>query len=225
MAMFRKSLSLLVSLPKSAILNLRLFPLKTALRLPVLCANSVRLSGMRKGAVTLSAPARFAMVRLGMTGSPGDNENLFAKLTVQRGGRLTLGDDVVIGKGFNLFVGKNAVMSIGNHFACNINAKLSAVQQVSFDRDVLVGGNVDVRDSDGHTVFGEDGIAKENRRPVSIGQHVWLASKVSVLKGVTIPAGCMVAYGSCCTKAFDAENALIAGFPAKVIQENIRWEE
>ena len=207
------------------VLNLRLFPLTTALRLPVLCAYTVRLNGLRRGSVTLTSPARFAMVRLGMTGSAGDNEHPFSKLTVQRGGRLLLGDNVIIGKGFNLFIGVNGVMEIGDHFACNINAKLSAVQQVVFDRDVLVGGHVDVRDSDGHTIIDENGVAKENRKPVHIGSHVWLASKTSVLKGVTIPVGCVVAYGSCCLKPFAAENALIAGFPAKVIQENIRWQE
>lgn len=58
----------------------------------------------------------------------------------------------------------------------------------------------------------------------TIGEHVWIASYVDVLKGVNIPDGSVIAYRSCVTKAFNEKGSLIAGYPAKVIRDNIEWK-
>lgn len=44
-----------------------------------------------------------------------------------------------------------------------------------------------------------------------------------ILKGVYIGSGAVVAAGSIVTKNVPA-NTLVAGVPAKVINENIKWE-
>ena len=51
---------------------------------------------------------------------------------------------------------------------------------------------------------------------VTIGDHVWIATRVTILPGVTIGRGAVVACGSVVTKDV-AENAIVAGVPAKPI--------
>ena len=51
---------------------------------------------------------------------------------------------------------------------------------------------------------------------VMIGDHVWIATRVTVLPGVNIGRGAVVACGSVVTKDVP-ENAIVAGVPAKVI--------
>lgn len=58
--------------------------------------------------------------------------------------------------------------------------------------------------------------------PIVIGNHVWIGLNVTILKGVTIGDGCMVAAGAVVTKSFPP-NYLIGGVPAKIIKEDILW--
>lgn len=51
---------------------------------------------------------------------------------------------------------------------------------------------------------------------VTIEDHVWIASRVTILPGVTIGRGAVVACGSLVTKDVPAES-IVAGVPAKVI--------
>ena len=51
---------------------------------------------------------------------------------------------------------------------------------------------------------------------VTIEDHVWIASRVTILPGVTIGRGAVVACGSVVTKDVP-EKSIVAGVPAKVI--------
>ena len=95
---------------------------------------------------------------------------------------------------------------------------------ITFGENVLLGWNINVRDSDGHMMY-HDGQKVPSFKPVYIGNHVWIASCVDILKGVTIPDGSVVAYRSCLTKPFAEKNALIAGYPAKIVRTDIEWEK
>lgn len=54
--------------------------------------------------------------------------------------------------------------------------------------------------------------------PVTIEDHVWIATRATILPGVTIERGAVVACGSVVTKDV-AANSIVAGVPAKVIGE------
>ena len=61
--------------------------------------------------------------------------------------------------------------------------------------------------------------------PVVIGDHVWLGARVSVLPGVTIGEGAVVATGSVVTKSLEPYG-LYAGVPAKRLRdrERVRYQ-
>lgn len=55
----------------------------------------------------------------------------------------------------------------------------------------------------------------EQALPIHIGDNCWLGANVSVLQGVTIGNGCVIAAGSVVTRDLP-ENSLAAGVPASV---------
>lgn len=56
-----------------------------------------------------------------------------------------------------------------------------------------------------------------SRKGITIGKNCWIGSKVTILDGVNIGNGCIIAAGSVVTKSF-AENSIIAGVPAKLLK-------
>lgn len=71
----------------------------------------------------------------------------------------------------------NSEMEFGSNFSCNNGCWFSSIAGIKFDNDCLLGGNIVIRDSDGHSVydldpFGNVTILHENKKPVVIGNHV-----------------------------------------------------
>jgi acetyltransferase-like isoleucine patch superfamily enzyme len=60
----------------------------------------------------------------------------------------------------------------------------------------------------------EQGVTKHH---TVIGNNCWIGGGVSILAGVNIGDGCVIAAGSVVTKSVPA-NALVAGVPAKIIK-------
>ena len=114
-------------------------------------------------------------------------------------------------------------VTFGKNFSTNKNCFLSCTENVCFGDDVLLGWNVAIRDSDGHHVTC-NGDKKQDRAEIVIGNHVWKASEVHILKGVTIGDNCIIGYRSTVTRSFPQNNILLGGYPAKVLKENINWE-
>lgn len=59
-----------------------------------------------------------------------------------------------------------------------------------------------------------------NRKGIAIGQNCWIGSKVTILDGVKIGDGSIIAAGSVVTNSFP-ENSIIGGVPAKILKKRL----
>jgi acetyltransferase-like isoleucine patch superfamily enzyme len=91
-------------------------------------------------------------------------------------------------------------------------AHVSAKQAVTLGTCAWVGPGSRVFDSDQHDL---DDARPERALPVRIGDHVWVASDVTVLKGVTIGSHTIVGARSVVTHDLP-DHALAYGAPARV---------
>ena len=55
------------------------------------------------------------------------------------------------------------------------------------------------------------------RKGIKIGKNCWIGSKVTILDGVEVGDGCIIAAGAVLAKSFP-QNVIIGGVPAKVLK-------
>ena len=60
-------------------------------------------------------------------------------------------------------------------------------------------------------------------KEIRMGNHVWVASNVKVLKGSAIGNNNIIAAGTILTKPIKGNNMIIGGNPAKIIREGVNW--
>lgn len=119
----------------------------------------------------------------------------------------------------DISVNENAILEIGSGFV-NHGARIHCFERVIIGDQVYIGDDVAIRDSDGHELIGS---GKPMTMPIVIGNHVWIGAKVTILKGVTIGEGAIVAAGSVVSHDVPPRT-LVGGVPAKVIRENVSWK-
>ena len=104
--------------------------------------------------------------------------------------------------------------------ACNVGLTIMCAKEVTIGNGVRIGRNVSIRDWNGpHVIINEH---YRNHAPVHIGDRVWLCTGCTIMPGVTIGEGAVVAANSTVTKDVPPYS-LVGGSPAKVIKENIKW--
>jgi acetyltransferase-like isoleucine patch superfamily enzyme len=104
--------------------------------------------------------------------------------------------------------------------ACNVGLTIMCAKSIEIGNGVRIGRNVSIRDYNGSHVIVNDTYV--NHASVKIEDHVWLCSGCTILPGVVVGEGSVVAANSVVTKSVPPR-CLVAGSPAKVIKENIEW--
>lgn len=113
---------------------------------------------------------------------------------------------------------EDAEIVVGNGNAFSNNISIVAMGKITIGDGCLIGDQVAILDCDFHEMDPRkrrSGVGPV--RPVTIGDNVWLGSRVMVLKGVSIGDNSVVAAMSVVTKSVPA-NTLVAGNPAKIIR-------
>lgn len=160
--------------------------------------------------------------------SVGEGVSLEVPVRVGGAGQLAIGEGTSFGFGPAMRLGSGeillqprsseAVIRIGRNNAFSNNVCVIANHQVVIGDGCQIGDMVCIYDSDFHEL---DPITRNRSagasKPVTIGNNVWLGSRVMVLKGVTIGDNSVVAAMSVVTRDIPA-NCVAAGMPAKVIR-------
>ncbi|WP_338113136.1 acyltransferase [Paenibacillus artemisiicola] len=136
-----------------------------------------------------------------------------------RNAKLIIGDNVLLFRNTGFYLDSSeAVIEIGDHTFINRRTEIICKKHVKIGSHCAISWDVAIMDTDTHRIEG-----MSETKPTVIGDRVWIGSKATILKGVTIGEGAVVAAGSLVSKDV-APYALVAGVPAKPIRENVSWE-
>ncbi len=99
-------------------------------------------------------------------------------------------------------------------------------KKVKIGEDCMFSFDISLRTTDSHAIIDTESKKRINiAEDISIGDHVWIAADVIILKGVQIEDNSVVAIKSVVTKKFTEEKGvLIGGNPARIIRQGINWE-
>lgn len=114
---------------------------------------------------------------------------------------------------FTADFGKN--ITVGKNVFFNSGCRLQDQGGIRIDDNVLVGHNVVMATLD-HD-FAPEKRSVLHCAPIVVGNDVWIGANATILKGVTIGDGAIVAAGAVVTKDVPART-IVGGVPAKVIK-------
>ena len=123
-----------------------------------------------------------------------------------------LGKEVNVERGARFDAG----LSIGNNSGIGINCELYG--PITIGNDVMMGPEVVIytqnHKHETGDVFWKQGF--EEKKPVIIGDNVWIGRRVMIMPGCTIGDNSVIAAGAVVTSSFE-NNVILGGVPAKVI--------
>lgn len=206
--------------PKTILFNLRYLPLRDALRLPILVSHRVVLSHMG-GRVQIRDPVRFGMVRVGF-GKIEIFDRARSRTIWYVDGDVTFCGQAQINHGCRLEVkgslelGRNVRLMAENQIVCH--------RRIVIEDDTLISWDVLLMDTDHHAMLDADGRPRELTGEIVVGSGAWIGSRVTVLKGVTLGPGSVVAANTSLHRSFPQPRVLIGGNPPRILRENVRWK-
>ena len=126
------------------------------------------------------------------------------------------------------------LLIVGNHLHIHIGECTTAIdcyilardKSVTIGKACMISRSIEIRATDVHKVYDIDSDSRINNAhsDVILGDHIWVAANVTVSKNVSIASGCIIAAGSFVNKPITIPNCMVAGTPAKIIRQNVRWE-
>lgn len=140
---------------------------------------------------------------------------------------IRIGNNCYIGKNCSLWLeGNGLLIDIGDKCTFTHDTQLCAQEnnsKIIIGNDCMFSHHINVRTSDSHFIYDtQNGQRLNMPLDVIIGNHVWVAPEVKIMKGCKIGNGSIIGSNAVVTKDV-SENTLAVGIPAKTVKSNVSW--
>ena len=126
----------------------------------------------------------------------------------------SVGENPFVGDNFHCDFGKN--IRVGDNFHADFNCTMADVGGITIGDNCLIGPDVGIYTA-GHSLKPEGRTLSGYGIGIDIGRDVWIGGHSTILPGVTVGDGAVIAAGSVVTNDVEA-GVLVAGNPARFIK-------
>lgn len=119
------------------------------------------------------------------------------------------------------FLGKG--LNIGEHVAVGSGSFLGCAGGIEIGSNTIIGNYVTFH-SENHNYSDKSALIRlqgVTHRGIRIGENCWIGAKVTVLDGVIVEDGCVIAAGALLIKATYKKDSIYGGVPARFIKSRI----
>ena len=126
----------------------------------------------------------------------------------------SVGSNASVDDNFHCDFGQN--IHVGDNFHADYNCTMLDLAEIHIGHNCLIGPDVGIYTA-GHRLEPEGRVLDVYGLPITIGNDVWIGGHSTILPGVTIGDGAVIAAGSVVNKDV-APRTLVGGNPAKMIK-------
>lgn len=115
---------------------------------------------------------------------------------------------------------------LGEHTRILGKTELAAIEgtAIRIGGECLFSSGVHFRTGDSHSVVDLQGKRINPSRDIVIGNHVWIGTQVTCLKGAQVADDCIVGACALVTGTFPEGNCALAGVPAMIVRRDVNWD-
>ena len=208
---------------KTVYFNFKYLPFSQAIKFPILISRRCRIR-KAQGSIRIESPVRFGMISIGRDGV-GIFDNKRSRSIWQVAGTVVFEGDATIGHGCKISVEGGGILRFGKNFVCTAESAIAATKSIVFGDNCMLSWDILIMDTDWHKILNADHTIINPPQPVTIGNHVWIGCRTTILKGVTIADNSVVAAGSIIAKPILTSNSISGGVPYRTIKTDITWEK
>jgi acetyltransferase-like isoleucine patch superfamily enzyme/SAM-dependent methyltransferase len=143
----------------------------------------------------------------------GDNNRVYLDQHVRFAGKI-----YITGNGGELTIGRKTTVA-------RAVIKCHEGKKISIGFDCMFSYGIELRTSDAHSIV-NPATGKRTNPPedIIIGNHVWAGKDVTFLKGARIANDTIIGANSLVSRAYDQSQTVLAGTPAKIINQSLTWQ-
>ncbi len=207
-----------IGILKTLWINFRILPFRQAARLPIILARNVRIGKIYRGCIEIPDEGRMQVGFHGYAASCFNKSLLFLE------GRLILKGkgSHVFGPGLIMRIARGGVLQIGDNFSCHKDNTFIVNKAVVVGNDNMWSFDILVMDTDAHVIYDKEGTLLNPNKEVLFGDRVWVGSRNTILKGASIPDGCILGSGGVVTRRLENPQSVYCS--NNLIRAEVIWQ-
>lgn len=187
----------------------------------VLCSRNVVLKNLG-GKVSIENPI-LGGVKIGF-GSVGIIDEKKEKTIWENNGEVNFQAHARLDIGTRIVCSSTGVLSFGDCVQIIGRSSIICYKSIAIGNNGLISWDNLLMDTDFHKIYksGNSNERINSDQEISVGDHVWIGCRCTILKGTLIPDNSIIAAGSVITKKLDSSNAVYVDNVAK--KRRIEWK-
>ena len=140
--------------------------------------------------------------------------------------RITIGEFVTLNGTILHMEGDNNTITLGSGTKFLGSTELAALEgtAITVGKDCLFSSDVHFRTGDSHSVLDMEGKRINPSRDITLCDHVWVGTRVTVLKGSLVGRDSILSACSLVSVSFPEGDQALVGVPAKVVKRDVNWD-